>query len=135
MRYRISQNQFALTADFETEKFNIAISGKYVDAFRTVAEQEQFPNKVNSNFIIDLSAKYHLSQKVSLMSNIVNLMDKVCCVKSSCRIETRNAFQHQFWNNGAVIKLCHLFNSKKQPIGFFFLFCSMYIQEIIALRH
>jgi hypothetical protein len=41
MRYRISQKQF-LTADFETEKFNIAISGKYVDAFRTVAEQEQF---------------------------------------------------------------------------------------------
>jgi Fe(3+) dicitrate transport protein len=45
MRYRISQNQFALTADFETEKFNIAISGKYVDAFRTVAEQEQFQIK------------------------------------------------------------------------------------------
>jgi hypothetical protein len=39
MRYRISQNQFALTADFETEKFNIA-SGKYVDAFRTVAGSE-----------------------------------------------------------------------------------------------
>jgi Fe(3+) dicitrate transport protein len=75
MRYRISQKT-ALTADFETEKFNIAIS-KYVDAFRTVwSRNNSFPNKVNSNFIIDLSAKYHLSQKVSLMSNIVNLMDK-----------------------------------------------------------
>jgi Fe(3+) dicitrate transport protein len=74
----IAKNQFALTAAFETEKFNVAISGKYVDAFRTVAGTGTIPsqNKVNSNFIIDLSAKYHLSQKVSLMSNIVNLMDK-----------------------------------------------------------
>jgi hypothetical protein len=40
--------------------------------------------------------------------------------------------QHQFWNNGAVIKLCHLFNSKSNPFGCFFLFYSMYIQEIIA---
>lgn len=74
----IAKNQFALTAAFETEKFNIAISGKYVDAFRTLAGRGTIPsqNKVNSNFIVDLSAKYHLSQKVSLMSNIVNLMDK-----------------------------------------------------------
>jgi Fe(3+) dicitrate transport protein len=74
----IAKNQFALTAAFETEKFNLALSGKYVDAFRTLAGAGAIPsqNKVNSNFIIDLSAKYHLSQKVSLMSNIVNLMDK-----------------------------------------------------------
>jgi Fe(3+) dicitrate transport protein len=74
----IAKNQFALTAAFETAQFNLAISGKYVDAFRTVAGTGTIPsqNKVNSNFIIDLSAKYHLSQKVSLMSNIVNLMDK-----------------------------------------------------------
>ena len=74
----IAKNQFALTAAFETEKFNLAISGKYVDAFRTVAGTGVIPsqNKVNSNFIVDFSAKYHLSQKVSLMSNIINLMDR-----------------------------------------------------------
>ena len=74
----IAKNQFALTAAFETEKFNLAISGKYVDAFRTVAGTGAIPsqNKVNSNFIVDFSAKYHLSQKVSLMSNIINLMDR-----------------------------------------------------------
>ncbi|MDI5897994.1 TonB-dependent receptor family protein [Flavobacterium yafengii] len=73
----IAKNQFALTAAFETEKFNLAISGKYVDAFRTVAGTGSIPsqNKVNNNFIVDFSAKYHLSQKVSLMSNIINLMD------------------------------------------------------------
>ncbi|MGO4904926.1 TonB-dependent receptor family protein [Flavobacterium sp. W20_MBD1_R3] len=74
----IAKNQFALTAAFETEKFNVAISGKYVDAFRTLAGTGTIPalNKVNSNFIVDLSAKYHLSKNVSLMSNIINLMDK-----------------------------------------------------------
>jgi Fe(3+) dicitrate transport protein len=74
----IAKNQFALTAAFETEKFNLAISGKYVDAFRTVAGTGSIPsqNKVNNNFIVDFSAKYHLSQKVSLMSNIINLMDR-----------------------------------------------------------
>ena len=74
----IARNQFALTAAFETEKFNLAISGKYVDAFRTLAGTGAIPsqNKVNSNFIVDFSAKYHLSQKVSLMCNIINLMDE-----------------------------------------------------------
>ncbi|MDI6045636.1 TonB-dependent receptor family protein [Flavobacterium yafengii] len=74
----IAKNQFALTAAFETEKFNLAISGKYVDAFRTVTGTGSIPsqNKVNNNFIVDFSAKYHLSQKVSLMSNIINLMDR-----------------------------------------------------------
>jgi Fe(3+) dicitrate transport protein len=50
---------------FRNREFNIAISGKYVDAFRTVAGTIPSQIKVNSNFIIDLSAKYHLSQKVS----------------------------------------------------------------------
>ncbi|MFV8368760.1 TonB-dependent receptor family protein [Flavobacterium sp. LB2R40] len=74
----IAKNQFALVVAFETEKFNLAISGKYVDAFRTLAGTGAIPsqNKVNSNFIVDLSAKYHLTQKVSLMSNIINLLDK-----------------------------------------------------------
>ncbi|RTY88362.1 TonB-dependent receptor family protein [Flavobacterium sp. RSP15] len=74
----IAKNQFALTAAFETEKFNLAISGKYVDAFRTLAGTGTIPsqNKVNSNFIVDFSARYHLSQKVSLMSNIINLMNE-----------------------------------------------------------
>ena len=74
----IAKNQFALSAAFETQKFNLAISGKYQDAFRTLAGTGTIPtqNKVNNNFIVDLSAKYHLNQRVSLMSNIVNLMDK-----------------------------------------------------------
>ena len=73
----IAKNQFALVVAFETEKFNLAISGKYVDAFRTLAGTGTIAaqNKVNSNFIVDLSARYHLTPNVSLMSNIINVLD------------------------------------------------------------
>ena len=56
----------------------MALSGKYVDAFRTLAGTGTIAasNKVNSNFIVDFSARYHLNQHISLMGNIVNLLDK-----------------------------------------------------------
>ena len=74
----IAKNQFALTTAFETERFSMALSGKYVDAFRTLAGSGTIAanNKVNSNFIVDFSARYHLNQHISLMGNIVNLFDK-----------------------------------------------------------
>ncbi|WP_291114874.1 TonB-dependent receptor family protein [Flavobacterium sp. UBA6135] len=74
----IAKNQFSITANLEHKKFNFAISGKYNDQFRTLAGQGAIPDNelVKSNFIVDASAKYHLTQKVSLMSNIVNLLDK-----------------------------------------------------------
>lgn len=74
----IAKNQIAITTAFETEKLNFALSGKYVDAFRTLAGNGTIPaaNKVPSNFIIDFSAKYHLTNNISLMGNIINLLDK-----------------------------------------------------------
>jgi Fe(3+) dicitrate transport protein len=73
----IAKNQLAITTAFETEKFNFAISGKYVDAFRTVAGTGTIPNnnKVRSNFIVDFSARYHVTDHISLMGNIINLLD------------------------------------------------------------
>jgi Fe(3+) dicitrate transport protein len=73
----IAKNQIAITTAFETEKFNFALSGKYVDAFRTVAGTGTIPanNKVASNFIVDFSARYHITNNVSLMGNIINLLD------------------------------------------------------------
>lgn len=74
----IAKNQFSIIAGLEHKKFNVSISGKYNDQFRTLAGQGTIPDNelVKSNFIIDASAKYHLTEKVSLMSNIVNLLDK-----------------------------------------------------------
>lgn len=74
----IAKNQFSIIAGLEHKKFNVSISGKYNDQFRTLAGQGTIPDNelVKSNFIIDASAKYHLTEKVSLMSNIVNILDK-----------------------------------------------------------
>jgi Fe(3+) dicitrate transport protein len=74
----IAKNQLAITTAFETPNFNFAVSGKYVDAFRTVAGAGTIlaSNKVSSNFIIDFSAKYHINEHISLMGNIINLLDK-----------------------------------------------------------
>jgi len=73
----IAKNQFTLAAGLEYKKFNLSVSGKYTDAIRTVAGQGTIAanEKVNSNFIIDASAKYFLTKKVALMSNIINLLD------------------------------------------------------------
>ncbi|NNT72994.1 TonB-dependent receptor [Flavobacterium sp. IMCC34852] len=73
----IARNQFALSLGFKYKKWDAALSGKYVDAFRTLAGQGEIaPNaKVDSNFIFDASAKYFLTKKVALMSNIINLFD------------------------------------------------------------
>lgn len=74
----IAKNQLVITTSFETQKFNLALSGKYVDEFRTLAGRGTIPanNKVPSNFIIDFSARYDLNDNVSLMGNIINLLDK-----------------------------------------------------------
>jgi Fe(3+) dicitrate transport protein len=75
MKFHTSQkNQLAITAALETTKFNFSVSGKYVDAFRTLAGTGTIPakNKVPSNFIIDLSARYHISEYISLMGNVNN---------------------------------------------------------------
>lgn len=74
----LAKNQFAITTGFESKKFNFAFSSKFVDAFRTQAGRGSIPSnqKVESNFIVDASAKYHLTEKVSLMTNVINLFDR-----------------------------------------------------------
>jgi Fe(3+) dicitrate transport protein len=74
MKFHTSpKNQLAITAALETTKFNFSVSGKY--AFRTLAGTGTIPakNKVPSNFIIDLSARYHISEYISLMGNVINV--------------------------------------------------------------
>ncbi|MFN3754924.1 TonB-dependent receptor family protein [Flavobacterium sp.] len=73
----IAKNQFAVTLGFKYKKWDAAVSGKYVDAFRTLAGQGEIaPNaKVDSNFIVDASAKFFLTKKVALMTNMINLFD------------------------------------------------------------
>jgi Fe(3+) dicitrate transport protein len=72
----IAKNQLAITAALETTKFNFSVSGKYVDAFRTLAGTGTIPAKKSHLIIIDLSARYHISEYISLMGNVINVLDK-----------------------------------------------------------
>jgi Fe(3+) dicitrate transport protein len=73
----ISKNQLALSAGLEYKKWQANLSGKYNDAFRTIAGQGEIaPNvKVNSNFIVDASVKYFATPKVAITSNLINVFD------------------------------------------------------------
>lgn len=73
----IAKNQLALTANLEHKKLSLALNARYVGETRTKAGQGEIPEiyKINDNIIIDFAAKYHLTKKVSLTSNIINLLD------------------------------------------------------------
>lgn len=73
----IAKNQLALTANLEHKKFSLALNGRYIGEIRTKAGQGEIPEiyKIDENIIIDFAAKYHLTNKVSLTSNIINLLD------------------------------------------------------------
>jgi Fe(3+) dicitrate transport protein len=73
----IAKNQLALTADLEYKKYSLALNTRYIGEFRTKAGQGDIPEnyKINSNIIIDFAAKYYLTNKVSITSNIINLLD------------------------------------------------------------
>lgn len=73
----IAKNQFNLTAALENSDFNVSLSGRYTDAFRTEAGTGTIPQEfeVESHFIVDLSAKYFYSPRITVFTNINNLFD------------------------------------------------------------
>lgn len=75
----IARNQFNITAALENSIFNISLSGRYTDALRTVAGTGAIPEafEVGSNFVVDFSAKYFYSPRVTVFTNINNLLDSV----------------------------------------------------------
>ena len=73
----IAKNQIALTANLEHKKFSLALNARQIGEIRTRAGQGEIPEiyRIDDNFIIDFAAKYHLTNKVSFTSNIINLLD------------------------------------------------------------
>lgn len=74
----IAKHQLNATLALQSQKFDLALSGRYQDAIRTVAGSGEIPEneRVDANFIIDFAAKYHLSKNLSLTGNIINVLDK-----------------------------------------------------------
>lgn len=78
----IAKHQFNVSASLEHKTYELHINGRYNGAFRTVAGTEEITNLngVTSNFILDASAKYHLTKYLSLTGNVINLLDEVYAV-------------------------------------------------------
>nr|MBA3987355.1 TonB-dependent receptor [Flavobacteriales bacterium] len=73
----IAKNQFNVTAALENNIFNISLSGRYTDAFRTQSGTGAIPNEfeIGSNFIIDFAARYFYSPRVTVFTNVLNVLD------------------------------------------------------------
>ena len=73
----IAKNQLNATLGLQHKKFDVNLNSRYTGAFRTRAGSGSIPEnfKVDSNFIVDLSAHYFLNENFTLSTNIINLFD------------------------------------------------------------
>ncbi|QSS97337.1 TonB-dependent receptor family protein [Psychroflexus sp. ALD_RP9] len=73
----ISKHQFNFGASFIAEKFQINANARYRGEFRTQAGTGSIPQnqKVDGNFVIDISGEYQLTNNFSLTANMINLLD------------------------------------------------------------
>lgn len=75
----ITPHQWTLTSRMEHADYEINVSVRYNGAFGTQAGNGNPNNtmEVAENFVMDLSAQWHLTPKISLTSQVVNLFDSV----------------------------------------------------------
>ena len=73
----IAQNQFNVTAALENSIFNVSLSGRFTDDFRTEAGSGVIPDseRISSNFIMDLAGRYFYNERVTLFTSVINLLD------------------------------------------------------------
>ncbi|WP_431158477.1 TonB-dependent receptor family protein [Winogradskyella poriferorum] len=78
----IPEHQFNAMLSLEHARYELNFSGRYNGEFRTLAGQGDIPSDelVDSNFIIDFSAKYHFTKKLSVTGNVINLLDETYAV-------------------------------------------------------
>ena len=78
----LANNQITFIIGLEHQKFNINVSGRYIDEMRTVPGQGAIPEneKTEAYFVLDASANYSLHKNISLFTNATNLTNKVYLV-------------------------------------------------------
>ena len=78
----IAKNQLNASLGFQHSKFEVNLNSRYTSAFRTKAGAGTIPEnfKVDSNFIVDLSARYFIDANFTLSSNIINLFNTTYAV-------------------------------------------------------
>lgn len=80
----LANNQFTLLLGLEHRKFNINISGRYMDEMRTAPGQGEIQSneKTDAYFVIDASANYIIHKNISLFTSVTNMTDQVYIVAS-----------------------------------------------------
>jgi Fe(3+) dicitrate transport protein len=78
----IPEHQFNTLISLEHPSYELNLSGRFNGAFRTKAGIGNIPANelVPSSFVIDLSAKYHLNDHLSINGRIINLLDETYAV-------------------------------------------------------
>ncbi|MCF8255955.1 MAG: TonB-dependent receptor [Flavobacteriales bacterium] len=78
----LAPHQLNVMLSLEHKRFNVNISGKYMDAMRTQAGQGEIPadQQTDSYLVLDLSASYNLFKRVSLFGSATNVTDAVYLV-------------------------------------------------------
>ncbi|MFY9243967.1 MAG: TonB-dependent receptor [Polaribacter sp.] len=74
----IPKHQFNIGFSIEHKTFEVNFNGRFNGEFRTLAGSGAIPNneRVDSNFIVDVSGKYFVTKQLSLTANIINLLDE-----------------------------------------------------------
>tara|TARA_R110002126_G_scaffold291772_2_gene457553 strand:+ start:12615 stop:14846 length:2232 start_codon:yes stop_codon:yes gene_type:complete len=74
----IPKHQFNIGFSVEHSAFEINVNGRFNGEFRTLAGAGTIPTneKVDSNFIVDLSGKYFVTKQLSVTANIINVLDE-----------------------------------------------------------
>lgn len=74
----IPKHQFNVSFSLEHSTFEINVNGRFNGEFRTLAGKGSIPDneRVNSNFVVDMSGKYYVNKQLSLTTNIINLLDE-----------------------------------------------------------
>lgn len=78
----IPKHQFNTTFSLEHKKFEINVNARFNGEFRTLAGTGAIPQDelVASNFIVDLSGKYYINDKLNATVNVINLFDETYAV-------------------------------------------------------
>lgn len=78
----LANNQFTVILGLDHRKFNVSLSGKYMDEMLTGPGQGEVPasKKTGAFFVIDASGSYAVHPNVSLFGSVTNLNDQVYAV-------------------------------------------------------
>jgi Fe(3+) dicitrate transport protein len=78
----IPKHQFNAAFSLEHSKFEVNLNARYNGEFRTLAGSGTIPTneKVDDNFIVDLSGKYYVNKQLNITANVMNLLDNTYAV-------------------------------------------------------